>query len=131
MADYIQETFLRIKAMQKEAVASLKPDLDVEFWPHQQEGPWPYMTNRLGPMNADFKTYSEDIDVEIHTVLMRLVSGHITEGQISGIQDEVHAYIVLLENYFRTHPLLTTDAGTYADDGGPAYLLYGADVFLS
>ena len=127
MADYIQEAFLRIFAMQKEAVATLKTDIDTQFWPWQ--GTPPYFTNRLGPMAADVQNFDEWIESDYHTVLMRLVTAHITEDYTGNPQDKTHQYIVLTETYFRQHPMLSTDAGTYADDGGPNFLLVGGGGF--
>jgi len=123
MVDYIQEAFLRIFAMQKEAVATLKTDIDTQFWPWQ--GDPPYFTSRFGPSNEDLSSYSEDIGADVDTVLMRIVTAHITEDYRGNAQDKTHQYIALIKSYFRQHPMLTTDAGTYADDGGPDFLLWG------
>jgi len=128
MANYMQEAFLRIDDMLVEAVASERDDIDIAFWPYQQEGPFPYVTKRWGPSADDLKTFDEFIEVSVETVLLRLVMAHIDAGQTDGIQDESHIYMVLIKDYFRKHPMLTTDAGTYADQG-PDYLLFGSDVF--
>lgn len=130
MADYIQDAFSRIEAMQKEAVVSLKTDIDVFFWPEQGEI-LPYFTNRLGPMATFTDGFDEWIEGYWHTVLMRLVVGHITEGFPGGVQDDAHQYIVLTETYFRTHEMLATDTGTYADNGPTFLLTAGANRFLA
>jgi hypothetical protein len=123
MADnLIQEAMNRLSAMVKEAVASEYTDVDVRFWPYQQEGPFPYFTKRLGGMTRDPSERSEEIDLYTYTILLRMVVGHITEGYTGEIQDNTHVLIGLIEDYLRQHPMMSTDAGTFAEDGGPDYL---------
>lgn len=129
MSNYIQDAFLRITAMLQEAFnTELGYNVDVRLWPHQQETK-PYFTLRLGPMQQDITTYDEWIEGYNHTILIRLVTAHLTQGQIDEPEDNNHHYIVLVEDYFRKHPMLTTDSGTYEDDGGPNYLLYAGNQY--
>jgi hypothetical protein len=121
MADnYLQDVFARLFAMQIEAMAAISKDVDTLYWPNQQND-FPYITTRLATMTVDTDTFSEEVEAYNHTVLMRLVVGHFTEGYEGEPQDKALQYIVALEDYFREHENLTTDAGSYTSE--PDYLL--------
>lgn len=128
MADnYVQDMMKRVAAMQIEAVASLKTVDAKGFWPYQQEE-LPYFTNRWGGLTNVDDVFGEDIDQEAHVILMRLVAAHLTEGYdsatINDASNIVIQYAVLVVEYFRNHPRLTTDSGAYT--GEPDYLLQDA-----
>lgn len=113
MSNYLENAFDRLDAMVKEAVATKRGDVDIYFWPYEQEGPFPYFTKRLGAMTNDTADLSEDFEIYNHTILLRMVVGHFKDGYTDGIQDETHIYVQLLETYLREHPYLQTDAGSY------------------
>ena len=131
MADnHIQDMLKRIAAMQMEAIGpdtALSPPLDTakSFWPYQQST-LPYMVNRLGTSTVDYDTYSEEIQGIGYTVLMRLVVDHVGAAYEGGTANLAYQYIQPLQEYFRNHPLLTTDAGDYTDP--PDYLFFDAQL---
>jgi hypothetical protein len=122
MADsYLLDLMKRVVAMQLEAITPLAPDVGVDAvykWPYQQNR-FPYFTNRLGSMpvsggGIDPGQYATDIDLYSHQVLMRLVVAHLTQGIDTDVPNNVYDYIVQVEDYFRTHPQMATDSGTYS-----------------
>lgn len=123
---YLTDIMKRVAAMEVEALATLSSNagIAVRYWPYTQDH-HPYMTNRLGAMTVSGGgtgggLYSEDNDEYLHTVLMRLVVGHLTEGYAGDIQDTTYDYIDAIEEYFREHPMLNTDAGSYTTP--PSYI---------
>lgn len=121
MSSYLQDAMDRIVAMQKEAVTTADA---VPYWPYEQAS-FPYFTNRLGTMTLN-QDMSEDIDIYEHTVLMRYVVGHLTEGYRGDLQDSLYDDIASIETYFREHPHLTTNAGSYTT--APDYLFQVARI---
>ena len=129
MSNYIQDMMARVAAMQLEAIgsgstyATIDPPLRnaVPYWPYQQEQ-MPYMLNRLGATTMDAGGYSEDIRDVTHNILMRLVVDHVTAKYEGEVSDYAYQYIQPLQQYFREHPMLTTDGGSYT--AHPDYLFY-------
>lgn len=81
MAD-LQSLFLRMAALEKEALASLTVTADaVAFFFHQQER-YPYFTNRLGQIEVDAD--SEELDLYQVEVIGRLIIGQVTDGIVRG-----------------------------------------------
>jgi hypothetical protein len=125
MPNYIQDIMARLVAMEKEALATVAaannqtPDA-VAFWPYEQEA-FPYFTNRLGPMSNQQPGYATEIQDYRHIVLIRLVVDHWNAGFEGDKADIAYQYLVAFEDYFRNHPMLTTDpTGDYPND--PDYL---------
>jgi hypothetical protein len=125
MPNYIQDIMARLVAMEKESLATVAasnnqtPDA-VAFWPYEQES-FPYFTNRLGAMNNNQPGYATEIQDYQHTILIRLVVAHWESGFEGDKADIAYQYLVAFEDYFRKHPMLTTDpTGLYPDD--PDYL---------
>ena len=104
----------RVAAMEIEALATVTSGAfdAVKYWPYQQEVT-PYMTNRLGEMTPDYDAFTEDIEQYNHTILMRIVVDHVTAGYAGDKADLAYQYAQAIETYFRQHPQLTTDAGSY------------------
>lgn len=129
MPNYIEDFMDRIVAMQKEAMNTITSGVfdAVDYWPYQQEA-FPYCTNRLGAMTP-VNDYGEDIVGYGRTVFMRLVVGHITEDYAGGLQNTVYTYIEPFEQYFREHPMLTTDGTTFGDyTAEPDYLFIETEL---
>lgn len=120
MPNYLEDMFSRVFAMQIEAMAAISVNVDTLYWPNFQNV-FPYFTTRLGAMTVDTVTLSEDIESYNHTILMRLVGGHYTEGYIGEPPVKLLQYIGAVETYFREHENLTTDSGSYTTE--PDYLL--------
>lgn len=120
MPNYLEDVFDRVFAMQVEALATISENVDTLYWPSQQND-HPYFVNRLGAMSVDTATFSEDIESYQHTVLMRLVVAHYTEGYKGEAPEKVLQLIQATEVYFREHEDLTTNAGSFTTE--PDYLL--------
>ncbi len=124
MPNYIQDIMARLVAMEKESLETVAatnnqtPDA-VAFWPYEQES-FPYFTNRLGAMSNLQPGYSTEVQDYRHTILIRLVVDHWKAGFEGDKSDIAYQYLVAFEDYFRQHPMLTTDAGAYTSS--PDYL---------
>lgn len=82
MAIDLESLFLRMAALEKEALASLSVTADaVPYFFHQQEA-YPYWTNRLGTIEVDAD--SEDLDLFRVEIIGRLLIGQVTDGIVRG-----------------------------------------------
>lgn len=108
---------LRIAAMQKQALADLTPSVAadaVAFFPWEQES-FPYFANWWqGPedkysIDDQDEDASEDIAVEWHVIVTRLVIAHLTAGYSGENQANAYDWDEAIRQYFRTHPFLTSD----------------------
>lgn len=126
MPNYIQDIMARLVAMEVESLTTVAATNDqtpdaVAYWPYQQEA-FPYFTNRLGAMTNLQPGYATEIEDYRHTILIRLVIDHWKAGFEGDKADIAYQYLVAFEDYFRKHPMLTTEAGgLFPDD--PDYLL--------
>jgi len=114
MSNYIEEALERIVEMQKEVFAdTIGVECDaVPYWPYQQNS-FPYWTNRLAAMTPEYIKFSEDIQSNPETILMRLVVDHITARYEGDVPKLVHTWYVPIVDYFAQHSGLNTDSGTY------------------
>lgn len=113
-SSYMGNAMLRIAAMEEEALSGSDA---APFWPYSQES-FPYWTNRPAARSTD--DWSEDIQVYRRQVLARLVIGHLESGYKGENADKLIDWMADIETYWREHPMLTTDAGSYTSE--PDYL---------
>lgn len=127
---YLDDALDRVVAMQKEAMSALTTGAfdSVPYWPYQQEL-CPYMTNRHGGMAPDYTKYAPDIETEPENILMRLVVAHVTEGYKGEKPALALDFYIAIREYFRAHPMLTTDAGAYTAE--PNYLDPETGAYIS
>lgn len=103
----------RLVEMQKESVTAIVGSaIDaVKYFPYQQEA-FPYWTNRLGPLEADF--WAEDVGYYPFRILSRLVLGHHDEGYNNSALSAIYSYMPEILNYFESREMLTSS--TYPDE---------------
>lgn len=107
---YLEETFLRIVAMQKECIntangAPYNADAVPYFFYWQED--FPYWANRLQPGTPD-EYYTEDYTRETYTIIMRYVVGHLTQGQVGSVESLLWVDIPIIQAYFRARIGLTS-----------------------
>jgi hypothetical protein len=117
-SNYLQDMLARFAAMEEEAVSGCDA---APYWPYQQ-GAFPYWSNRLGTMTLNDSEFGEDIQQYIHQVLARFVIAHLESGYHGENADKLVDWLGDIQTYFRTHPMLTTDAGSYT--APPDFLHY-------
>jgi hypothetical protein len=103
----------RVAALEIEALAALTPTVDanaVDRFFHVQ-ATYPFFVNRLGAITVDDD--SEDLDVYVVNVQMRLLIGKITEGYEGEVENRLQVYIPQIITYFNERELL--QSMTYAD----------------
>lgn len=115
MAD-LESLFLRLAALEKEALASLSVSADAVpyFW-HTQEF-YPYWTNRLGAIEVDGD--SEELDIYRVEVVARLLIGQVTDGVVRGENEaRLQAYIPAVIQWINERELAQSAAYPTALDG--------------
>jgi hypothetical protein len=122
--NYMQDALKRVVAMQKEALVTLSPPLvdAANYWPFALTV-FPYASNRLGAATYNYEEdpAAEDIMTTRRVILMRIVIDHIEAGVEGEKPDVVTQAVGLMEAYFLSHPMLTTNTGSYTEP--PDYLL--------
>lgn len=107
---------LRLPAMEKQALSSLSTPVmadAVPFFPWEQEA-FPYFSNWWqGPedkysIDDQDEDASEDIGVEWHVVVVRLVIAHLTGGYSGENQANLYDWAPVIQQFFRAHPFLTS-----------------------
>jgi hypothetical protein len=117
----LQDVFVRVAQMQKEALAPV--DVDTYPFGYFEQGATPYFINRLGASSIDLYGGS-DIFSSPTTIQMRLVIAHITEGYRGDNYERLRGYIEDVLQYFGTHPRL--NSAVYPTT--PNYLLGDATI---
>ena len=103
-------TLLRACAIQREAMLALSTPVTAdayEYFLHVQSV-YPYFINRVGAWEID--PDSEDFDIYNHTLIMRLVIGHITSGYEGEHDGNLQLYIPHITTYFNQRELLQSAA---------------------
>lgn len=110
MTTYLEEALLRICAMERKClttdIAAGKVVNAVARFMHVQEV-YPYWVNLIGGVTV--RPDSEDYEVRIHTITMRLVLGISTSGYVGETEERLGLYIPEVLNYFAARPMLTSD----------------------
>lgn len=114
MAIDLESALLRLCAIEKEALAALSPTVLSDAYPrfYFAGESFPYFTHRLGPMNVDAD--SEDFDIYVYDVVIRLVIGHITSGYAGENDEKLQEWLPQLVEYINERELL--QSATYATE---------------
>ena len=102
----MQSMMDRIAALETEALAALTPAVEanaVDRFFHVQ-ATYPFFVNRLGAMTIDDD--SEDLDLYVVNVQMRLLIGKITEGYDGEVENRLQLYIPQVINYVNSRELM-------------------------
>ena len=103
----------RVAALETEALATLSPSVQadaVDRFFHVQ-ATYPFFVNRLGAMTIDGD--SEDLDLYVVNVQMRLLIGKLTEGYEGEVENRLQLYIPQVITYMNERELLQST--TYPD----------------
>lgn len=119
MSNYLEDLFLRVVEMEKEAIPGSDSAGYFFYW---QEA-FPYWTNRLGDDVIAFD--SEDYDLRTYTVILRYIVAHLSEGQPGAPEDKLYTDIPAIEDYFIARPNL--QSATYPNI--PRYIAPNGAVF--
>ena len=110
MADnYLETAMDRIVLMQKAAITRADGTAPDAFpHPFVKSDAFPYWLNIVGAMQSDLQ--SVESERRDHTIVMRLMLGHITQDYTGAIPDRLNGYIVDVLNYFNARPTLRRDS---------------------
>lgn len=106
----LDDLLARVADLAQEAIGAVNGQeiTWVKYWPYWTET-LPYGTTRINRMSVE-TDLSGDIDLDVYTLGLGLVVGHLTEGVEAEVPTDVYGHIVNLLQFFRAHPELTSTA---------------------
>lgn len=112
VSNYLTEALDRLVLMEKEALADAGYHPDAYPYFFAWNAGFPYFTNRV---DEDVNTgategATQEWEEHVHTVRVRLVIAHITEGVPGTPEGLLYVYMPLVTNFFVNHPLLQSAA---------------------